>query len=104
MSKYLTVDYSNTLSFISEKELHEIEIEIQEAHRKLVNRTGKGSDFLGWLSLPEKYDREEFSRIQKASNKIRKDSEILLVIGIGGSYLGSKAAIDMLNKHFDRDK
>lgn len=104
MSKYLKVDYSNALSFIDKKELPNMENEIKEAHKLLLNKTGKGSDFLGWVSLPKEYDKEEFSRIQKASEKIRKDSDVLLVIGIGGSYLGAKAAIDMLNKHFDRNK
>lgn len=62
--------------------------------------TGSGSDFLGWLDLPENYDKDEFARILTAAEKIKSDSEVLVVIGIGGSYLGAKAAIDFLNHHF----
>ncbi len=104
MQKYITVDYSKALSFISEKDLPKIEEEIIEAHKSIHNKTGKGNEYLGWVDLPENYDKDQFLRIKKAASKIRNDSEILLVIGIGGSYLGSKAAIDMLNKHFDRNK
>jgi len=104
MSKYLEVDYSNALSFINESDITEIEQEIKKAHNDLHNKTGKGNEFLGWVTLPEDYDKEEFARIKTAAAKIRKDSEVLLVIGIGGSYLGAKAAIDMLNKHFDKKR
>ena len=61
--------------------------------------TGPGADFLGWRDLPENYDREEFDRILKAAEKIKEESDVLVVIGIGGSYLGAKAAIDFLNHH-----
>ena len=104
MSKYLTVDYSKTLDYFDQSDLEKIEKEIKVAHQDIHGKTGKGSEFLGWVTLPEDYDKNEFSRIQAAADKIRNDSEILLVIGIGGSYLGAKAAIDMLNKHFDRNK
>lgn len=104
MEKIINIDYSKALSFVDEKDLPKIAEEVKIAHTKLLNGTGKGNDFLGWVTLPEDYNKEEFSRIQKAAEKIRKDSEILLVIGIGGSYLGAKAAIDTLNKHFDRDR
>ncbi len=66
----------------------------------LHNKTGAGNDFLGWLDLPLNYDKEEFARIKAAAQKIRSDSEVLIVIGIGGSYLGAKAAIDMLSHTF----
>ncbi len=104
MKKYLKVDYSNATSFFDEAELPKIEKEIQSAHNELHNKTGKGNDFLGWVSLPEDYNKEEFTRIQTSAAKIQSDSEVLLVIGIGGSYLGAKAAIDMLNKHFDKNR
>lgn len=104
MKKHISVDYSNALAFFNEGEMAKLEEEIKVAHEALHNGTGKGNDFLGWVTLPEDYDKEEFGRIQKAAEKIRKDSEVLLVVGIGGSYLGAKAAIDMLNKHFDKER
>ena len=104
MEKIINVDYSKALDFVNEKDLPKIAEEIKEAHDKLFSKTGKGNEFLGWVTLPEDYNKQEFGRIQAAAQKIRKDSEILLVIGIGGSYLGSKAAIDLLNKSFDRNR
>ena len=104
MNKYIKVDYSKALDFFNEADLATVEKEIQVAHDHLHNKTGKGNDFLGWVELPNNYDKEEFDRIKKAADKIQKDSEILLVIGIGGSYLGAKAALEMLNKHFDKDR
>ncbi|MBO1684338.1 glucose-6-phosphate isomerase, partial [[Clostridium] scindens] len=68
---------------------------------KMVNeKTGAGNDFLGWVNLPVDYDKDEFNRIKKAAEKIRSDSDALIVIGIGGSYLGARAAIEMLNHTF----
>lgn len=69
-------------------------------HEQLHNGTGTGSDYLGWIDLPTAYDKEEFSRIQKAAAKIQSDSDVLIVIGIGGSYLGARAAIEMLTHSF----
>ncbi len=66
----------------------------QRQQKVLVEKTGAGNDFLGWIDLPVDYDKEEFARIQKAAAKIQSDSEVLLVIGIGGSYLGARAAIE----------
>ena len=63
-------------------------------------RKGAGNDFLGWIDLPVNYDKEEFARIKKAAEKIQGDSEVLLVIGIGGSYLGARAAIEFLRHSF----
>jgi glucose-6-phosphate isomerase len=71
-----------------------------QAKERLVSKTGAGNDFLGWIDLPVAYDKEEFARIQKAAEQIRKDSEVLLVIGIGGSYLGARAAIEFLGHSF----
>ncbi len=104
MNKYLKVDYSKALPFVKEGDFALLEEEIKKAHNDIHNKTGKGNDFLGWVTLPEDYDKKEFTRIKKAAAKIRQDSEVLLVIGIGGSYLGAKAAIDMLNKHFDKNR
>jgi glucose-6-phosphate isomerase len=70
--------------------------ELSQAHEWLQKATGKGSDFVGWVNLPQDYDKEEFQRIQKAAKKIQSDSKALVVIGIGGSYLGAKGAIDFL--------
>ena len=70
------------------------------AKEKLISRNGEGNDFLGWIDLPVDYDKEEFARIKKAAKKIQEESEVLLVIGIGGSYLGARAAIDFLNNGF----
>ena len=83
--------------FISERELCEIFPIVKAAHELLVGRSGAGSDFLGWLDLPVDYDRGEFSRIKAVAEKIRQDSDILVVIGIGGSYLGSRAVIEAIN-------
>ena len=80
--------------FLSEDDFHAVAAEAAAAHRKLREKTGAGSDFLGWVDLPVNYDRDEFARIQKAAQKIRGDSEALVVIGIGGSYLGARAAIE----------
>ncbi len=67
-----------------------------------MKKTGLGNDFLGWLELPSNYDQEEFNRVLKAAQKIRKDSDVLVVIGIGGSYLGAKAGIEFLNLPFKK--
>ena len=104
MKKYITVDYGKALDFVNESDLPNIEQEIIRAHDMLHNKSGLGNEYLGWVTLPDDYNKSEFERIQKAASKIRQDSDILLVIGIGGSYLGAKAALDMLNKHFDKNK
>ena len=83
-------------SFVEENALASIKAEVEAAHDALNNGTGKGSDFLGWLTLPESYDKAEFAEIKKAAEKIRNDSEVLVVIGIGGSYLGARAAIEFI--------
>ena len=73
---------------------------VETAKEVLVSRTGLGNDFLGWIDLPVNYDKEEFARIKAAAKKIQEDSEVLLVIGIGGSYLGARAAIEFLRHGF----
>ena len=96
----LQFDYSNALEFVKEHELQYMEPMVQAAHNMIHNKTGAGSDFLGWVDLPYNYDKKEFARIKAAAEKIKSDSDVLVVIGIGGSYLGAKAAIDMLSHSF----
>lgn len=99
MSK-LQFDYSKALPFIHQHELDYLAEPIKLAHEQLHNKTGAGSDYVGWIDLPHAYDKEEFSRIQQAAGQIQKDSDVLIVIGIGGSYLGARAAIEMLSHSF----
>jgi glucose-6-phosphate isomerase len=96
----ISVDYSKVKGFIGEHEVSKLQSEVNKAHDMLHNKTGEGSDFLGWVELPKNYDKDEFNRIIKASEKIKSDSDILIVIGIGGSYLGARAAIEALNHNF----
>ncbi|MDV2684066.1 glucose-6-phosphate isomerase [Alkalihalophilus lindianensis] len=93
-------DYSKALSFFGQHEIDYMQDAVTAAHEALHNKTGAGSDFLGWIDLPTAYDREEFARIQAAADKIKNDSDVLLVVGIGGSYLGARAAIEALNHSF----
>ena len=83
--------------FLNESDYSGIAGQTKEAFSRLMDRSGLGNDFLGWIDLPENYDREEFERIKAAARKIKSDSDILVVIGIGGSYLGARAAIEFLN-------
>lgn len=97
---HVRFDYSKALSFFGEHEITYLQDAVKVAHHSLHEQTGAGNDFLGWIDLPVDYDKEEFSRIQKAAAKIQSDSDILLVIGIGGSYLGARAAVEMLQHSF----
>ena len=99
MSK-VTFDYSKASSFVSDNEVELMKKATLDAKEVLVSKSGAGNDFLGWIDLPVDYDKEEFARIKKAAEKIQSDSEILLVIGIGGSYLGARAAIEFLRHSF----
>ena len=90
----LSLNLGFSSNYIRPQELNSIWPQVVAAHQSLHAKNGPGSDFLGWLDLPENYDREEFARIKKAAEKIKKDCQILIVIGIGGSYLGSRAAIE----------
>ncbi len=99
MSK-VTFDYSKASSFIGSHEVDSMKRQAESAKELLVSKTGAGNDFLGWIDLPENYDKDEFSRIKKAAEKIKSDSDVLLVIGIGGSYLGARAAIEFLRHSF----
>ena len=98
--KKISLDYSKIFKFVSENELNELKNKVELVSEKLHNKTGAGNDFLGWLDLPVNYDKEEFARIKKASEKIKSDSEVLVVIGIGGSYLGARAVIECLSHSF----
>ena len=100
MGREVSFDYSRAAAFIRQEEMENLKASVITARNTLVDRTGAGSDFLGWIDLPADYDREEFARIRKAAEKIQKDSQVLLVIGIGGSYLGARAAIEFLSHSF----
>ena len=100
MSDKITFDYSKAASFIKDDEVSIMKKLVGAAKEELLSKTGAGNDFLGWIDLPVDYDKEEFSRIKAAADKIKSDSEVLLVIGIGGSYLGARAAIEFLRHNF----
>ena len=96
----VTFDYSKASKFISDDEVVAMKKIAEDAKEVLVNKSGAGNDFLGWIDLPVDYDKDEFARIKAAAKKIQSDSEVLVVIGIGGSYLGARAAIDFLRHGF----
>ncbi len=96
----LRFNYNYAKSFISENDIKEITPEVYLAHDVINNKSGAGSDFLGWVNLPFNFDKEEFVRIKKAAEKIKSDTDVLIVIGIGGSYLGARAAIEFLKGPF----
>ncbi|MBG9775748.1 glucose-6-phosphate isomerase [Brevibacillus laterosporus] len=100
MTKAIRFSYDKALPFVSEHEMQHLEAAIKLAHQQLHEGTGAGSDYLGWVDLPDTYDKEEYARIKAAAEKIKADSDVLLVIGIGGSYLGAKAVIDVLGHTF----
>ena len=96
----LNFNYQFAKNFFNENELKQIKPFVELANEVLTSKTGAGNDFLGWVDLPENYDKDEFVRIKKAAEKIKNDSDVLIVIGIGGSYLGAKAAIEFLSHSF----
>lgn len=100
MSSKVTFDYSVAAPFVKDHEVEQMKKPVLDAKEMLVNKSGAGNDFLGWIDLPVNYDKEEFARIKKAAAKIQGDSDILIVIGIGGSYLGARAAIEFLGHSF----
>ena len=93
---HIQLDYGKTLEFFDKHELDQQKDIVKTIHQTIHKGTGAGNDFLGWLDLPVDYDKEEFSRIVEASKRIKSNSDVLVVIGIGGSYLGARAAIEML--------
>ncbi|MBD5390866.1 glucose-6-phosphate isomerase [bacterium] len=101
MEKYLDLDISQTKSFFNSKEYESTKKDILAAHKLLRSKQGAGNDFLGWLDLPVEYNKEEVAQIVRAAQKIQQQSQVLLAIGIGGSYLGARAAIEMLKKYFN---
>ena len=96
--KNIDIDFKNTS--ITDKEIMEYKDKVKKIHNDLHNRANDESDFVGWLELPTNYDKKEFTRIKKAAKKIKKESDILVVIGIGGSYLGARAVIEALTNTF----
>ena len=100
MTGKIRFDHSKAKEFIRDHEIKYMKESVLDAKECLVSRTGAGNDFLGWIDLPVNYDKEEFARIKKAAKKIREDSKVFLVIGIGGSYLGARAAIEFLGHSF----
>ena len=96
----ITFDYSKASGFVADHEMEYMKKIANDAKDVLVSKTGAGNDFLGWIDLPVNYDKDEFARIKKAAKKIQADSEVLVVIGIGGSYLGARAAIEFLRHGF----
>ena len=96
----INFDSSKLTPFVHENELGEMQAMVNAANTELRDGTGAGNDFRGWLDLPVDYDKDEFARIKKAAKKIQNDSEVLVCIGIGGSYLGAQAAIEFLNSNF----
>lgn len=104
MSKSLELNYKYALPFIDVEELEELNKEIKIARKKLDSKTGEGNDFLGWLDLPENINTDEIQKIQEAAKIIRKKAKVLVVIGIGGSYLGAKAAIEYMQPYFPKRK
>ena len=88
--------------FISKIQLASLKKKVESCHEMLHNKTGEGADFTGWVDLPVNYDKEEFERIKVAADKIRRQADVLIVIGIGGSYLGAKSVIEMFKDPFRR--
>ncbi len=100
MGNKVTFDYGKASCFIADHEIENIKGMAEVAKATLLAKNGAGNDFLGWIDLPVDYDKEEFARIKEAAKKIQNDSDVLLVIGIGGSYLGARAAIEFLGHSF----
>ena len=98
MALKLVTKYAD--KFINSHELDAVRAQISAAHNTLVSKSGLGNDFLGWVDLPADYDKEEFERIKAAAKKIQEKADILIVIGIGGSYLGARAAIELLRSPY----
>ena len=95
----LSFNYKYASEFLCENDIKGLETQVSAAHDMLHNKTGLGNDFLGWVDLPTAYDKDEFARIKKAAEKIISDTDVFIVIGIGGSYLGARAAIEFLKSN-----
>ena len=99
----MRVNYKNVTSFVSEEQIKSNEPKVLEAFNTLLNKTGAGNDFLGWIKYPYEFDQEEFARIKKAAEYIKANADVLVVIGIGGSYLGAKAVIEAMKPYFKQE-
>ncbi|MBO5725876.1 MAG: glucose-6-phosphate isomerase, partial [Clostridia bacterium] len=99
----LKFNSSYAKDFLRENDIIGLEGQVKLASDLVDSKTGLGNDFLGWVNLPTDYDKEEFARIKKAAEKIKSDTDVLVVIGIGGSYLGARAAIEFLKGHYYND-
>lgn len=100
MGNQISFDYSKAASFVFAEEIENLKSSVMNAKATLLEKTGAGNDYLGWIDLPVNYDKQEFLRIKEAAKKIQNDSDVLLVVGIGGSYLGARAAIEFLSHSF----
>lgn len=99
---YITLDISNVGDYLNIEEIEQLETFVNVAHDMVHNKSGAGHEFLGWVDQPVNYDKDELARIKGAVDKIHSNSDVLVVIGIGGSYLGAKSAIEMLKPTFDK--
>ena len=97
---HIRLDFSKALEYFNEHELEQQKDIVNSIHHTIYEATGAGSDFLGWIDLPVDYDKEELLRILEASKRVKENSDVFVVIGIGGSYLGARAAIEMLTSSF----
>src|SRR5574338_1057524 len=97
---HIKFDYQTALTFVAQHEFDYLQPAVTAFDAALRDGTGQGADFTGWIDLPKDYDKAEFDRILKSAEKIKSDSDVLIVIGIGGSYLGARSAIEMLTNHF----
>ena len=97
----LKINIDNVLDFVSKDEIYSLSNKIAECNKQLYSKTGKGSDFLGWIDLPSKISASELNKINYIAKKLSSQSEIIVVIGIGGSYLGARAVIDALSNNFN---
>src|SRR5699024_10319701 len=100
---YITLNDQYVLPFIQNDHIHSNETPVEQEHYQLHEKKGPGSEYTGWITLPETYDVNEFKKIQTTAEAIQQHSDILLVIGVGGSYLGARAAIELLTHSFQRE-
>jgi glucose-6-phosphate isomerase len=95
----IKLDYSKTLSFIREDDIFAFQAEIEQHIKSLYNKTGKGNDFLGWVNLPSSISFDDIKKIENTASFFKKSCDIVIIIGIGGSYLGAKAVVDAFQKN-----
>lgn len=100
---HITVDDQYTKSFISELEFEKINKKINDAHKQLQNKTGAGKEYLGWFDYPYTFDQKEFEKIKQIAAQIKQQSDIFIVVGVGGSYLGARATIELLSHTFQNE-